>query len=99
MTTIEFETPDPTWRAIYESELAVWTARSYEDLRAALSGVCCVCYERPQAGDDHQVEVQLLENRPDYVHVMFSVCGPRGWVRAPILSTSFIRYADGRLDA
>jgi hypothetical protein len=89
---------DPTWRAILDDELATWKARSYADLRAALSGVCCVCYDREESGGPYQVEVQLLENRSDYVHVKVEVCGPRGWL-APTLSTSFIRHADGRLDA
>ena len=89
--------PDPHWRALFNDELATWKAKSYADLRAVLSGGCCVCYDREESGGLYQVEVQLLENRPDYVHVMFEVCGPRGWL-APTLSTSFIRYADGRLD-
>ena len=87
---------DQNWRAIFNDELAAWKAKSYADLRGALSGVCCVHYDREESGGRYQVEVQLLENRSDYVHVMFEVYEPRGW-RA--LSTSFIRYADGRLDA
>jgi hypothetical protein len=95
--TYEVQT-DPIWRAVANEEYAVWAAKSYEDLRTVLSAVGCVCYDRDEAGNSYQVEVQLLENRPDYVHVMFAVCSPQGWA-APTIQTSFIRYADGRLDA
>jgi hypothetical protein len=95
--TKELDQSDPNWRAVFSDELARWKAKSYADLRVALSDVCCVCYDREGPGGPYQVEVQLLENRPDYVHVMFGVCGPHGWLCRP-LSTSFIRYADGRLD-
>lgn len=86
---------DPDWCAIAAQEFARWKARSYADLRAVLSDV--VAYAREGAGGPYQVEVQLLENRPDYVHVLVSVCAPHGLVCRP-LSESFIRYADGRLD-
>ena len=92
---------DPDWRAIFDDELARWKAKSYADLRVALSDViaqntCCVHYDREGPGGPYQVEVQPLENRPDYVHVMVAVCAPHGLVCRP-LSESFIRYADGRL--
>ena len=86
---------DPDWCAIAGDEFARWKARSYADLRAALSDV--VAYDREGPGGPYQVEVQLLENRPDYVHVLVAVCAPLGLVCRP-LSESFIRHADGRLD-
>ena len=85
---------DPDWCAIAGDELARWKARSYADLRATLSDV--VAYDREGPGGPYQVEVQLLENRPDYVHVLVDVCAPHGLLCRP-LSESFIRYADGRL--
>ncbi len=90
--------PGPVWRGMYREEYAKWIAKSYDDLRAELTGVCCVHYEREQSGDSYGVDVQLLENLPEYVHVALAVCGPKGWAGAS-LSTSFIRYADGRIDA
>lgn len=87
---------DPNWRAAFDDEIAAWKARSYADLRAALSDE--ITYDREGPGGPYQVEVQLLENRPDYLHVLVSVCAPHGFICRP-LSTSFIRYADGRLDA
>lgn len=86
---------DPNWRTILSDELARWRARSYEDLRAALSDV--VAYEREGPGGPYQVEVQLLESEPEYVHVLVDVCAPHGFVCHP-LSASFIRYAVGRLE-
>jgi len=86
---------DQHLRAVGADELARWKARSYADLRAALSDV--VAYAREGPGGPYQIEVQLLENRPDYVHVLVDVCAPHGFVCRP-LSQSFIRYADGRLD-
>ena len=86
---------DPNWGAIADDEVARWKARSYADLRAALSDV--VAYDREGPGGPYQVEVELLEYRPEYVHVAVSVCAPHGFVCHP-LSASFIRYADGRLE-
>jgi hypothetical protein len=85
---------DPEWRAVAAEELARWQARSYADLRAALTDV--VAYEREGPGGPYQVEVELLENRPDCVHVSVAVCAPHGFLCRP-LSQSFIRHADGRL--
>ena len=85
---------DPNWRAAFYDELARWKAKSYADLRAAFSGDSNISYERDGA-DGYQVEVELLENQPDYLHVMVSVCAPRhGLVCRPICE-SFIRHADG----
>lgn len=86
----------PTWRAIFHAEFAVWTAKSYEELRP-LSGVCA-CEDREGLGGPYHIEVQVLENLPDYVHVMINVYGPHG-IAGPSIGTSFIRHADGRLDA
>ena len=93
------EQADP-WRAIFADELRKWQAKSYDDLRAALLDVvegsdCCVNYEREEPGGTYQVEVQPLENLPEYLHVLVSVSEPTGWRS---LSYDFIRHADGRLD-
>ncbi len=85
---------DPDWLRVAADEVARWKAKSYADLRAALSDV--VAYDREEPGGPYQIEVQLLEDRADYVHVLVSVCAPHGFVCVP-LSESFIRYADGRL--
>lgn len=84
--------------ATLRDEYAAWTAKSYDELRETLADViaeetCCRHYSRGP-DDLYQVQVQPLENRPDYLHVFVSVSGPHGG-----MSRSFIRYADGRLDA
>jgi hypothetical protein len=95
---------DPNWRAAFNDEIAAWKAKSYADLRAALSDEITydhadeITYDHEGPGGPYQVEVQLLENRPDYVHVLVSVCAPHGLVCRSI-SESVIRYADGRRDA
>jgi len=90
---------DPGWRAVLGDEFARWKARSYPEIRAALSEQAN--YERDGPGGPYQIEVQLLENRASHVHVLVSVCAPRshwfGLVCRP-LSESFIRYSDGRIE-
>jgi hypothetical protein len=76
--------PDLDWRAIYDEELTRWKAKSYGELQAASSEViaqntCCVHYEREGQGGTYQVEVQALENEPDYFHVLVSVSEPSWW--------------------
>lgn len=100
--TKERDRSDPNWRAVYDEELARWKAKSYADLQVALSDViardtCCVHYDREVPGGPYQIEVQLLENEPDYLHVLVSVCAPHGLICRPI-SGGFIRHADGRVD-
>jgi hypothetical protein len=100
--TNERDESDPDWRAVFDDEVARWKAKSYADLRAALSGVivkqtCCVHYDREGPGGPYQVEVQPLEDRPDYLHALVTVCAPHRWL-CRSLSESFIRHADGRLD-
>jgi hypothetical protein len=88
---------DPDWRAIFADEVARWKARSYAELRAVLSDG--VAYEREGPGGTYQIEMQLLEDRADYVHVLVSVCAPGSHVFGLIcrpLSESFIRYSDCR---
>jgi hypothetical protein len=90
---------DPDWRAVLDDELARWKARSYAELRAALSEQ--VSYERDGPGGPYQIEVALLENRADYVHVLVSVCAPgshRFGIVCHPLSESFVRYPDGRVE-
>jgi hypothetical protein len=54
---------------------------------------CCRNYVRGP-DDLYQVEVRPLEDQPDYLHVLVYVSAPYDAV-----NRSFIRYADGRLDA
>ena len=88
----------PDLADVFDAEWAEWTAKSYAELREALADViagttCCINYTRGP-DDLYQVEVQPLESRPDYFHVLVSICAPYDAV-----NRSFIRHAEGRLDA
>jgi hypothetical protein len=78
-----------------EEELDKWSARSYESLRLELKGHD---YDDPE-GREHHVEVTLLEDGAEYVHVEISVCSAAvPWSCIRPLSTSFLVYKDGRVD-
>jgi hypothetical protein len=59
------------WQAVLELEVARWSAKSYEELHSRLSEG--QVYEVEFDSLQHQVEVELLENKPDYLHVSISV--------------------------
>jgi hypothetical protein len=59
------------WQAVLEAEIKRWSQKSYEELLSNLSDV--QVYEVELDSLAHQVEVELLENRPDYLHVSISV--------------------------
>ncbi len=77
-------------------ELDKWAAESYDALRAKLGNGTYVCCE---PGSKYHLEVDLLENREDYVHVAVSVCSEnaRRSCFHPT-STSFLVYRNGRVD-
>jgi hypothetical protein len=77
------------------AEVEKCSAKSYETLRSELKDV----YARCEEGEPYHVEVQLLEDRSDYVHVGVAVCSEEvGWSCFSPLSQSFIVYRDGRVD-
>ncbi len=79
-----------------ERELARWSAKSYEVLRQELREGN---HTQAEAGAEYHLEVDLLENREDYVHVTVSVCSERvGWSCIQPLSTSFLVFRDGRVE-
>jgi hypothetical protein len=59
------------WQAVLDAEIERWSDKSYEELLSMLPEV--QVYEVEFDSRPHQVEVELLENRPDYVHVLISV--------------------------
>ena len=79
-----------------KQELEQWSKKPYAALIAELKEE--VVYERGEGAERCQVEVQLLENTPEYVHV--SVAVDDGTFRRFIspMSTSFLVYQDGRID-
>jgi hypothetical protein len=78
-----------------ESELDEWTRIPFKDLRDRLKNVCA--YERGEAPNRYQVEVQLLESTPEYLHVSIGV--DSGFLTAfKPLSASFLVFRDGRVN-
>ena len=82
------------WRAVLDAEIKRWSEKSYEELRSELSDMRV--YEVEFESVQHQVEVELLENTPDYLHVSISV--DDGTLLASLRPTtdSFIRRRQSR---
>ena len=59
------------WQKVLDSEVARWSAMSWEELSAECLSVRA--YQIELESKRYQVEVQLLENTDDYVHVSVSV--------------------------
>ena len=77
-------------------EVDEWSAKPYATLRDELHQVYNA--ER-EAGFEYHVEVDLLEDRDEYLHVCVSVCSPQvRWSCYHPLTTSFLVYRDGRVD-
>lgn len=76
------------------AELVKWSAIPLSELESRIraNGV----YEVKSPGGDYQVEVQVLENTPDYLHVSVAVDGG-GLSAFKPLTGSFIAYRDGRV--
>jgi hypothetical protein len=77
------------WQKILDTEVARWSGMSWEQLVTELHEVRA--YQVEVESKQYQVEVQLLENTADYVHVVVGVDDgvlPRSIVP---LTHSFIR--------
>ena len=70
--------------------------RSFEDLAVDFRDV--VAYQRGSGDGYHQFEVQLLENKADYLHICVSI-DDGGFAKfiAP-MTRSFIVHKDGRVE-
>jgi hypothetical protein len=80
------------WRKVLDAETERWSAKSCEQLIAELHEE--QNYTVEVGSKQYQVEVQLLENTKEYVHVMLGVDdGSLPWSIVPV-STSFIRHKD-----
>jgi len=76
------------WRPALEAEMKRWSAMSCDQLISALSDE--QVYEIEFESTTLQVEVELLENTENYVHVIISIDDGH-WLRAMHpLSSSFI---------
>ena len=80
-----------------DREVAKWSAKSYQTLREELRDGNFADAANPAS--QYHLEVDLLENRDDYVHVMVSVCSERvGWSCFHPVNRTFLVYRDGRVD-
>jgi hypothetical protein len=59
------------WRKVLEAEMRRWSALSYDQLISRLSTVDV--YEVEDDFKKYQVEIEILENTEEYVHVAVSV--------------------------
>jgi RNA binding exosome subunit len=82
-------------RPYLQRELDKWSAKSYDTLRQELKDGN---YTKADKDDAYHLEVDLLENCDDYVHVSVAVCSERvRWSCIHPLSASFLVYRDGRV--
>jgi hypothetical protein len=79
-----------------EREVARWSEESYEALRTKLMhGPYVSC----EPDSEYHLEVQLLEDRDEYVHVSVGICSEKArWSCFFPLSACFLVYRDGRVD-
>ena len=83
-------------KACLRHEVEAWAAKSCDTVRGELRDV--VVYEGAFGGTTYQVEVQLLEDLPEYVHVGVAV-GDETLRRTIFpLCSSILVHADGRVD-
>jgi hypothetical protein len=59
------------WRKVLDAELKLWSAKSCQELVSELSELRA--YQLEMDSQPYQVEVELLENTAEYVHVSVSV--------------------------
>ncbi len=81
---------------LVDAETSDWSRKSFANLVEELTDV--VAYERGSDADFHQFEVQMIEHKPDYVHVIVSI-DDGSFVRfcAPV-TRGFIVHRDGRVE-
>ena len=59
------------WREVLDAEIRHWSALPYDQLMARLSNG--YVYEVKHDSRTYQVEIEVLENTENYVHVVLSV--------------------------
>jgi hypothetical protein len=80
------------WRKVLDAETERWSAKSCEQLIAELHEV--QAYTVEAGSKQYQVEVEILENTKEYVHVILAVDdGSLPWSISPV-SRTFIQQKD-----
>jgi hypothetical protein len=82
-------------RRCLDQEVEAWCQKDHATLRKKLDKV--VTYTRGEGPSWYEVEVQLLEDETEYVHVGIAVDDGGQRVHKPICH-SFLVYKDGRVD-
>lgn len=59
------------WQPVLEAAVERWSALTYEQILSEIKGQ--ECYQVECQGTQYNVEVQILENTKDYIHVAVSV--------------------------
>ena len=78
-------------------EVAAWSSKHCDQLRNELTSA--LSYQGEQLGQRYSVEVQLLEDTGEYVHVSVDI-EDGSLLRSVLpLTRSFLVYRDGRVDA
>ena len=77
------------WRKVLDAEVARWSAMSWEQLVAELRDLRA--YEVELDSKEYQVEVEILENNAEYIHVVVSVDDGSLPASLSPLTHSFIR--------
>ena len=80
------------WRKVLDSEVKRWSAMSYTQLVSGLHDQ--QIYETELDSKQYQVEVELLENTEQYVHVVVAVDDGNFSASIKPLTHSFIRLKE-----
>jgi hypothetical protein len=80
------------WRPVLKAEIKRWSAMSCEQI--LVEAPDAECYQVKFQGKQYNVEVQILENTNDYIHVMVGVDDGSLPTSFRPLSESFIRQKD-----
>lgn len=83
-------------KVLLDAEVAVWSEKPYARLVRELPDV--VAYQRGAGPEFHQFEVQMIECKPEYVHILVSIDDGSLLKSFSPLSHSFIVHRDGRID-
>lgn len=81
------------WRPVLEAQIKRWSEMSCVQLTSQLADLRA--YEIEFESKRYQVEVQILENTDNYVHVGIAVDDGHFWRAMRPLSSSFICRKDG----
>jgi len=81
---------------ILRREIDKYASKSYKELTEISESIV---YQGNEEGEFFQVEILLLENKMDYVHVGVSV-DDGSFIRTTFwpVSSSFLVFSDGRVD-